>query len=158
MKKRQRVLLAVTAVTSIAALTACGSGGGGGQTAEDIDWGAAPTGTLNAWGFENADDVGQARLDYAAEQMGDVDIQIEQTAFDAQKFTAATASGNVPDVVQMSSQFVGTYAAKDLILSLDECLAANDVSADHWYESVIDDVTFDGAMYAIPQFYQPPAS
>ena len=157
MKKRQRVLLAVTAVTSIAALTACGSGGGGGQTAEDIDWGAAPSGTLNAWGFENADDVGQARLDYAAEQMGDVDIQIEQTAFDAQKFTAATASGNVPDVVQMSSQFVGTYAAKDLILSLDDCLEANDVSPDHWYESVIDDVTYDGSMYAVPQFYQPPA-
>ncbi|WP_210480302.1 ABC transporter substrate-binding protein [Naasia sp. SYSU D00948] len=160
MKKRQRVLLAVTAVTSIAALTACGSGGGGGggnNAGGNADFSAEPTGTLNAWGFENADDVGQARLDYAAEQLADVDIQLEQTAFDAQKFTAATASGRVPDVVQMSSQFVGTYAAKDLILPLDECLAENDVTADHWYDAVIDDVTYDGSIYAVPQFYQPPA-
>jgi multiple sugar transport system substrate-binding protein len=158
MKKRQRVLIAATAVVSIAALTACGSGGGGGtDSGAETDFSTAPTGTLNAWGFENADDVGQSRLDYAAEQLSDVDIKIEQTAFDAQKFTAATASGNVPDVVQMSSQFVGTYAAKGLILPLDECLAANDVSTDHWYDSVIGDVTFDDSMYAVPQFYQPPA-
>src|SRR3712207_1070636 len=76
MKKRQRVLLAATAVASIAALTACGSGGGGGQNSgADADFTAAPTGTLNAWGFENADDVGQSRLDYAAEQLSDVDIK-----------------------------------------------------------------------------------
>ena len=158
MKKRQRVLLAATAMASIAALTACGSGGGGNNNSgADVDFTAAPTGTLNAWGFENADDVGQSRLDYAAEQLSDVDIKIEATAFDAQKFTAATASGNVPDVVQMSSQYVGTYAAKGLILPLDECLAANDVTADHWYDSVIGDVTYDDTIYAVPQFYQPPA-
>ncbi len=159
MKKRQRVLLAVTAVTSIAALTACGPGGGGGgnNAGAEADFSAEPTGTLNAWGFNNADDVGQARLDYAEEQLADVDIQMDQTNFDAQKFTAATASGNVSDVVQMDRRFVGTYAAKDLILPLDECLAANDVSADHWYDAVIDDVTYDGAIYAVPQFYQPPA-
>jgi multiple sugar transport system substrate-binding protein len=158
MKKRQRVLLAVTAVASIAALTACGSGGGGGTSSGgSADYSAKPTGTLNAWGFENADDVGQARLDYAAAQLKGVNIKIEQTAFDAQKFTAATASGQVPDVVQMSSQYVGTYAAKGLIQPLDKCLSANDVTADHWYDSVIGDVTFDNSIYAVPQFYQPPA-
>ncbi|HEY8590098.1 MAG TPA: extracellular solute-binding protein [Naasia sp.] len=156
MKKRQRILLATTAAFSIAALTACGGGGGGGGGTE-ANFSDAPTGTLNAWGFENADDVGQARLDYAAEQLSDVEIEIEATAFDAQKFTAATASGNVPDVVQMSARYVGTFAAQGLIQPLDECLAANDVDASHWYESVMADVTYDDQVYAVPQFYQPPA-
>jgi multiple sugar transport system substrate-binding protein len=157
MKKRQRILLAVTAVASIAALTACGSGGGGKATGSSVDYTAKPTGTLNAWGFENADDVGKSRLTYAAGQLKGVNIKIEQTAFDAQKFTAATASGQVPDVVQMNRQFIGTYAAKGLILPLDKCLSANNVKPDHWYQSVIDDVTYNNEIFAVPQFYQPPA-
>ncbi|MCU1438383.1 MAG: sugar transporter substrate-binding protein [Naasia sp.] len=157
MKKRQRILLVTTAAVSIAALTACGGGGGGGGGGTEADFSQAPTGTLNAWGFENADDVGQARLDFAAEQLSDVEIEIEATAFDAQKFTAATASGNVPDIVQMSSRYVGTFAAQGLIQPLDECLAENDVDEDHWYEHVMADVTYDDQVYAVPQFYQPPA-
>jgi multiple sugar transport system substrate-binding protein len=158
MTKRQRVLATFAMTASVVVLAGCGGGGGGGNAAaEDVDFSAAPKGALNAWGFENADDVGQARLDYAAEQLSDVDVKIEATAFDAQKFTAATASGQVPDVVQMSSQYVGTYAAKGLILPLDDCLSANDVAADHWYDSVVEDVTYDDKIYAVPQFYQPPA-
>jgi multiple sugar transport system substrate-binding protein len=159
MTKRQRVLATFAMTASVVVLAGCGGGGGGGGNAasEEVDCSAAPTGALNAWGFENADDVGQARLDYAEEQLSDVDIKIEATAFDAQKFTAATASGQVPDVVQMSSQYVGTYAAKGLILPLDDCLSANDVESSHWYDSVIEDVTYDDSIYAVPQFYQPPA-
>ena len=159
MTKRQRILATFAMTASVVVLAGCGGGGGGGGNAasEEVDFSAAPTGALNAWGFENADDVGQARLDYAEEQLSDVDIKIEATAFDAQKFTAATASGQVPDVVQMSSQYVGTYAAKGLILPLDDCLSANDVESSHWYDSVIEDVTYDDSIYAVPQFYQPPA-
>lgn len=160
MTKRQRAVrrsvLVGTAVLSALALTACGNGRGA-ATGGDVDFSAAPTGVLKPWGFENADDVGQARLDFAAQQLGDVDIQIDKTAFDAQKFTAATASGQVPDVVQMSARFVGTYAARGLIMPLDECFAQQGVSNDHWYESVIGDVTYDGKVYGVPQFYQPPA-
>ena len=156
MKKRQKLLLAATTVASLAVLTACGNGGGN-TAATEADFSGETTGTLNAWGFENADDVGQSRLDYAAEQLSDLDIELDATAFDAQKFTAATASGQVPDVVQMSARFVGTYAARNLIIPLDECLAENDVDESHWYDSVIADVSYDDSLYGIPQFYQPPA-
>lgn len=154
---RQLTWIAI-GVTALVTLTACGNGGGAASPTKDaVDFGAAPTGTLNVWGFENADDVGEARLDYAAAELSNVDITVDATAFDPQKFTATTAAGNVADVIQMSSQYVGTYAAKGLILPLDECLAANDVSSDHWYDAVVADVTYDGKMYGVPQFYQPPA-
>ncbi|KQX06666.1 MULTISPECIES: ABC transporter substrate-binding protein [unclassified Leifsonia] len=116
------------------------------------------TGTLNAWGFDNADDVGTSRLDYAKEQLSDVTIKVDATAFDAQKFTTRSASGNVPDVVQMDRNFVATYAAQGLILPLDECYSVHDVDPEQrYYESVVGDITWDDQVWAVPQFYQPPA-
>ncbi|MCU1419046.1 MAG: sugar transporter substrate-binding protein [Mycetocola sp.] len=149
------MLLAFTATASVLALTACGGGAG---TTEDTSFSDSPTGALSAWGFDNADEVGTSRLDYAEKELSDIDIKIDATAFDAQKFTTRVASGNVPDVVQMDRQFVGTYAAQGLILPLDECFAAHGVKPDEqYYESVMDDVSWDDKVWAVPQFYQPPA-
>jgi len=155
MKKRQKTLLAIAMTASVTMLAGCAAGGG--ETA-DVSYTDSPSGDLRAWGFDNADEVGTSRIDYAEEQLKDVTIKIDQTAFDAQKFTTRVASGDVPDVVQMDRQFVGTYASQELILPLDECFTAHDVDPDQqYYPSVIDDVTYDGNVWAVPQFYQPPA-
>lgn len=155
---RKRILGIAAIAASAVVLTGCGGGGDGGDAAVDADFSAEATGALKAWGFENADDVGQSRLDYAEEQLSDVDVELDATAFDAQKFTTRIASGDVPDVVQMDRRYVTTYAAQNLIMPLDECFEAQDVSPrDHWYPSVVDDVTYDSATWAVPQFYQPPA-
>lgn len=155
---RKRILgFAAMAAASAFVLAGC-SGGGAGEQGGDVDFGVDATGTLKAWGFENADDVGQSRIDYAAEQLSDVEVDLDATAFDAQKFTTRIASGDVPDVVQMDRRYVTTYAAQGLIMPLDECFAAQDVTPDeHWYPSVVDDVTYDDEVWAVPQFYQPPA-
>ncbi|MFB4352429.1 extracellular solute-binding protein [Microbacterium sp. LS_15] len=155
---RTRILgFAAIAAASALVLAGC-SGGGADEGGADADFDAEPTGTLNAWGFENADDVGQSRVDYAADQLADVEVDLDATAFDAQKFTTRIASGDVPDVVQMDRRYVTTYAAQGLIMPLDECFAAQDVEPrDHWYPFVVDDVTYDDEVWAVPQFYQPPA-
>lgn len=153
----KRFLGAVALTASALLLAGCG-GGGAGEVAADADFDAEPTGTLKAWGFENADDVGQSRLDYAAEQLSDVEVELDATAFDSQKFTTRIASGDVPDVVQMDRRYVTTYAAQGLIMPLDQCFDAQDVSPrDHWYPFVVDDVTYEDQIWAVPQFYQPPA-
>jgi multiple sugar transport system substrate-binding protein len=154
MRTRIWGIAAMAAATAVV-LSGCGGGGDGGVAGADFS--AKPTGTLKAWGFENADDVGQSRLDYAAGQLSDVKVELDATAFDAQKFTTRLASGDVPDVVQMDRRYVTTYAAQKLIMPLDECFTAQDVSPrDHWYPFVVDDVTYDDATWAVPQFYQPP--
>ncbi len=154
---RRTYAAAALLTASVVVLAGCGSGGGDEPTA-DADFTTAPEGDLSAWGFENADDVGQSRLDYAAEQLGDVEVNLDATAFDAQKFTTRIASGDVPDVVQMDRRYVTTYAAQGLIMPLDACFDAQDVSPrDHWYPAVVDDVTYQDAVWAVPQFYQPPA-
>ena len=57
-------MLGITAVAAASVLVLAGCGGGGGDDqAADADFGAEPSGTLKAWGFENADDVGTSRMD-----------------------------------------------------------------------------------------------
>src|SRR5690606_14440174 len=120
MRKRILGIAAVVAASAVV-LTGCGGGGNGDDAAADVDFGAEATGTLKAWGFENADDVGTSRMDYAAAQLSDLKIDLDATAFDAQKFTTRIASGDVPDVVQMDRRYVTTYAAQGLIMPLDKC-------------------------------------
>lgn len=144
---------AAGAIAAALLLTGCGGGAAGGEA----DFSADPSGAMTGWGFENTDDVGQARLDHAAAQLEGVDITLDQTAFDAQKFTTLAASGSVPDVVQIDRQFVATYAAQGLLMPLDACFAANEVDPQQrWYPQVVQDVTWDDQVWAVPQFYQPP--
>jgi multiple sugar transport system substrate-binding protein len=155
MKKRQTALAAMALTASVALLAGCSSSGG---ATSSTSFSKDAKGSLSAWGFDNADDVGTSRLDYAKKQLSGVTIKIDQTPFDAQKFTTRVAGGNTPDVVQMDRQFVATYAAQGLIMPLDKCYSAHDVDPNKsYYPSVIDDVTYKGSVYAVPQFYQPPA-
>jgi len=159
-KKSQKTLVALTLAASVGLLGACNSGdaGSGDPSGEAPAFTKNATGTLKAWGFPDADEVGTSRLDYAKEKLTGVTIQIDATAFDAQKFTTRAASGDVPDVVQMDRQFVATYAAQGLIKPLDSCYTTYGVDArTQYYASVVDDVTYDGKVWAVPQFYQPPA-
>lgn len=140
----------------IALVASCGGSSDTPSAAADFD--ADPSGSFTFWGFDNADDVGVARLDYAADQLPDLTMDHDATAFDAQKFTTRAAGGDVPDVIQMDRRFVTSYAAQGLIVPVDQCFAAHDVTPrEYWYPSVVDDVTYQDQIWAVPQFYQPPA-
>lgn len=158
MRNTRRGVIAALPVAALV-LAACSSGGGdGGDSPASTDFSGTPSGTMNGWAFDNADDVGTSRMDFAADQLDGVTIKLDQTAFDAQKFTTRLAGGDVPDVVQMDRRYVTTYAAQDLILPLDQCFAAHDVDPDtRWYPFVVDDVRYEDKVWAVPQFYQPPA-
>jgi multiple sugar transport system substrate-binding protein len=158
--KNKKKLAALTLSASLAVLAGCGGGGaapGQQQSSEGIDFKTAATGTLRTGGFSPTDEVGTSRRDYAAAQLKDVKVDIQQGNFDPQKFAAQSAAGQVPDVVQMDRSFVATYAAKKLILPLDKCFSDNGVNAsEHYYETAITDVTYKDQVWAVPQFYQPP--
>jgi multiple sugar transport system substrate-binding protein len=157
MKRRQAVLVALTVGSVLTLSTACSSSGST-NSGKKVDFSGTPKGTLSAWAFDNADDVGKARIADAKTALSGVTIKMDQTGFDSQKFTTRVAGGNVPDVVQMDRQFVATYAAQGLILPLDDCYKAQKVDPkQRFYKSVLDDVTYKNQVWAVPQFYQPPA-
>jgi multiple sugar transport system substrate-binding protein len=160
-RRRAATLAAGVAIAfGIASVTTgCESGSddssGGGDAAT---FSSTVSGALSAWAFDNADDVGKARIQYAAGKLNGVTIKMDQTPFDAQKFTARLAGGDVPDVVQMDRDYVATYAAQGLIMPLDKCFSANGVDPkQRWYPAVTGDVTYKNEVWAVPQFYQPPA-
>jgi len=157
--KSKRAALAAVAMTAAAVILAgCSSGGADSSGAKSSSFSTKVSGTLNAWGFNSPDEVGTSRLAYAKKKLSGVTIKMDETAFDAQKFTTRVASGNVPDVVQMDANVVATYAAQGLIMPLDQCFATYHVDpSSYYYKSVADDVTYRGKVYAVPQFYQPPA-
>ena len=100
--------------------------------------------------------MGKSRADYAEQQLSGVTVELDTTSFDPQKFAAQAASGNVPDLLQMDRSVVATLADKDLIVPLDECYPVHGVTPDQqYYPSTIGDVTYDGKVYAVPQFFQP---
>ena len=158
MRKKLIGLLALGTV-AVLSLSACSSGGGNNnKSGSNTDYSAKPSGTLNSWSFNNADDVGKARLAYAAAHLKGVTIKIDGTPFDAQKFTTRLASGNVPDIVQLDRTAVTQYAAQGLLEPLDKCFSARKINPDkRWYPYVVDDVRYKGQIWATPQFYQPPA-
>ena len=146
------------AVLAVAALGLAACGGGGQSAAETSDFKKEASGALTAWAFDNADDVGKARMKYAESQLSGVKITMDQTPFDAQKFTTRAASGGVPDVVQMDRAFVATYAAQGLIKPLDGCFKAHNMDpGKQFYPAVTQQVTYQDKVWAVPQFYQPAA-
>ena len=164
MRRQRQSILAGALVAMAISFSACGGGGGGGGAGQGNASSSGPTfstnvsGNLTAWGFDNADEVGTSRLDYAKQKLSGVTIKIDATSFDAQKFTTRAAAGSLPDAVQMDRRFVATYAAKGLIKPLDGCFSAHGVDPRaQYYPSVMDDVAYDGKVWAVPQFYQPPA-
>ncbi len=155
MRRSKIVALGLMAVMLPA--SACG-GGSQPDNSEQATFDTSPSGELKAWGFDNADDVGKARLDYAKSKLGQVTISLDATGFDAQKFTTRLASGDVPDVVQMDRQFVATYAAQDLIMPVDACFSAWKLDPKtQFYPAVTADVSYQDKIWAVPQFFQPAA-
>lgn len=114
------------------------------------------SGTLKTSGYNPSDEVGKSRSDYATQQVAPVSVQMDKTEFDPQKFAAQAASGNVPDLISVPRSQVGTLADKELIVPLDECFAAWDVKPkDYYYPAALQEVTYDGKAYGVPQFFQP---
>lgn len=113
------------------------------------------SGALKTSGFNPSDEVGQSRADYAAAQLDGVSVTMDKTNFDPQKFAAQAASGQTPDLLQMDRAVVATLASKDLIIPLDQCYEAFGVEPrEQYYPSLIDDVSYQGKIYGIPQFFQ----
>lgn len=154
--------LAALAISGVLVLSACnpaGRDGGGTQPTTDgsgaVEFTKELSGTLNTSGFNPSDEVGKSRSDLAAERIAPVEVVQDTTNFDPQKFSAQVASGQTPDLIQVNRSMVGTLADRELIVPLDQCYDLWQVDpAERYYQAALDDVTYDGSLYAIPQFFQ----
>lgn len=147
--RRAAVGTAALLATTLA-LAACASGTGS-DSDDAADFEASPSGSLRVMGFGTGDEIGKVRHDRAVEALG-VEVELSEGALDPQAFLSAVASGNPPDLIYAERDRIGTFASRGAVLPLSECVEAQEIDTDAFVDPAVDQVTFDGEIYGIPEF------
>lgn len=111
------------------------------------------SGELQIMGFGMPDEIATVRVDTFREMYPDVELNITEGALDQQQFLTAVASGNAPDIVYMGRDVISTYAARGALMPLDECIESQGIDMSQYREAAVQQVTIDGQVYGIPEFY-----
>ncbi|MDQ2625159.1 MAG: extracellular solute-binding protein [Actinomycetota bacterium] len=163
MRARMFQTIAITAAVVMAA-AACAEGVAGGpedvplRSDTDTDEGsfgfdAELSGSLEIMGFGLGDDVATSRYERAEAALGDgVEINLVEGALDIQQFLTAVASGNPPDLIIADRDKIGSFASRGAIMPLAECIAGEQVAVDDFRTAALEQVTFAGEVYGIPEF------
>jgi len=74
-----------------------------------------------------------------------------------QKVEAMIASGDTPDLYEIGAQYLAPYTDADVIIPMEELIKEDpDVSMDDFYQSQIDQWTYDGKMRTMPWYASVP--
>jgi multiple sugar transport system substrate-binding protein len=113
------------------------------------------SGELFAYGFayETGDTVATARADYTLEQYPDLEVTYSESGFESQGFLAALQGSDPPDLVNLPRNVIGSYIARGTLAPLDDCISQAGVDTSVFYEAAMAQVTVDGTVYALPEFY-----
>ena len=150
--RRMLAILSGAAALSLG-LTACAVGtGGAGDSDAAYDAGAELDGELSVMGFTGVDEVATSRVEFAEEQLGDVDVKLAEGDLDLQQFLSAVATGSPPDLVYASRDQVGSLAARGAVVPLDDCIDGESIPVDDFVPAALDQVTLNDVVYGIPEF------
>jgi multiple sugar transport system substrate-binding protein len=111
------------------------------------------SGALSTMGFGLGDEIAKTRVDTFKHAYPDVQLTVTEGDFDEQQFLSAVASGSPPDLVYMTRDIIGTYAARGAIQPLTECVSKAGIDMSNFRDSAVQQVTLDGSVYAIPEFF-----
>ena len=108
--------------------------------------------TLSIYGFGKGDDVAQNRLVLAKRAIAPAKLHNPDGAYDPQRFLTQLASGNVPDLIYVDRQQIGTLAAKGTLQPLEGCVDAQQVKLSQYRQAALDEASYQGKLYALPEF------
>ncbi len=102
-------------------------------------------------------DTFEAGLDTIRERHPNWDIQLEQTPQDGivEKTNTQIASGDLPDVVQVQGLFAQPWINQGAFASLADYASNPEFNVDDFYAAALDQFTYDGALYGIPNIVAP---
>ncbi|MGP3535674.1 ABC transporter substrate-binding protein [Microbacterium sp. RD1] len=144
---------AVVAGLAAASLAGCAVGTGGADDSDaSYDADATLSGPLSVMGFSGVDEVATTRMDMTEDELGDVDVKLIEGELDLQQFLSAVASGEPPAIVYADRDQIGSLAARGAILPLDRCIEGEGIDTAAYVPSALEQVTFDGSVYGIPEF------
>lgn len=134
-------------------LAGCAQGTGGEEATDaSFDSGADLSGKLNVMGFGAGDEIASVRLEEAKQALGDVDVKLVEGDLDIQQFLSSVATGEPPEVIYANRNQVGTFASRGAIRPLTDCIEGEGIDTGVFREPALEQVTFDGEVYGIPEF------
>ena len=148
--RRSGLVLAVTALCAVAGTSVASA-----QPSEKAAAGSTAAGnTLTIYGMGGRDDVAQGRLDFATNviERGGDRVSNPVGGFNDQAFLARLAARDIPDLVYFGRDKVGTYAARGALLPLANCIAAERIDRRQYRVAALQEVTYRGQLYALPEF------
>jgi multiple sugar transport system substrate-binding protein len=155
MRRRARsVSLALVLVPTLL-VASCARGTGGGSSDQDTSYDpdAKLSGDITVMGFGADDEIGSVRLDEAKKALGSgVGVKLVKGDLDIQQFLSSVAAGDPPDVVYADRGQVGTFASRGAVVPLDDCIDGEGIDTSVFRKPAMDQVTFDGSVYGIPEF------
>jgi multiple sugar transport system substrate-binding protein len=110
--------------------------------------------TLNIYGLGGRDDVAQGRLDIANAMIrnGGDSVNNPVSGFNDQAFLARLAARDIPDLVHMGRDSIGTYAARGVLVPLANCFSREKIAKADYRKAALDQVTYKGQIYGAPEF------
>ena len=110
--------------------------------------------TLTVYGLGGRDDVAQGRLDIANKVIEGLGSKVENpvAGFNDQAFLARLAARDIPDLVHMGRDSIGTYAARNALLPLANCIASENINRKAYRQAALSQVTYKGQLYGLPEF------
>lgn len=111
------------------------------------------SGALTVTGFGLGDEIATERAALFEELYPNVDVTFTEGGFDEQQFLTAVAAGTPPDAVVIGRDLLSTYAARGALMPLTDCIANMEIDMTQFRPQAVADVTVNGEIYGIPQFY-----
>jgi multiple sugar transport system substrate-binding protein len=108
--------------------------------------------TLHIYGFGPGDDVANNRAALATKAVAPAKVSNPAGAFDPQRFLTQLAGGSVPDVVYLDRQQIATLAAQGALQPIDGCLTAQGIGRAQFRRPALQEATYKGKLYALPEF------
>ena len=117
---------------------------------------AAPSAgkTLHIYGMGGRDDVAQGRLDIANKTIQDGGDSVDNpvNSFNDQAFLARLAARDIPDLVYMDRTKIGTYAARNALTPLANCIRSQNINLNDYRKAALGQVRYKGQTYGLPEF------
>jgi len=149
---RKVLLLALTAALAAGCGGSSKSGGGDSSTLAAEPTSERAGQTLAIYGFGPGDDIANNRAAIAAKALAPAKVKNPAGVYNPQAFLTRLASGSPPDVIYVDRQQIATLAAKQALEPLDGCVKGQSVNLSQYRQAALDEASYQGQLYALPEF------
>jgi multiple sugar transport system substrate-binding protein len=108
--------------------------------------------TLRVWGYGLDDARAQARVNEFQTRNPAVTLEPVGGELNTQQLLTAVASGDPPEIVNVNRSETGSWAARGAIDPLDDLIERDQFDLEQFYPVLLQQITFNGQIYGIPQF------